>query len=522
MRNKYLKIIQTLLFILIILSLSDFFLKQFTFFTKAIDYPYVIEYRDAATVDITKLISNSKNPFTFRYVLPHTYIYGLAFPSLTAGLSILFHTIDLYTLQKIVSFLFILLTVFLTGYEIHKRSKNIFLVILGSAVPFSLMFADARTESMGIFFYILVLIMAQYQLDRFYNIIFIAFLATFLFFIKQYFVIAGIILLIFYSFKSKKSLFTFLTSAFIIFIIEFYFINSKFPLYFPNIIVNQLNAAAHNVPHMLLQTKVFFIQYYPVSLLFLTAIITNIRKLKKIKIDYRNINKPLFVLKNTYFTDIFVIATIVSFTLLTLILGQNPGTFMTYYLQLLPITLSISTFTYLGNNLNRIRFKEIILPITIIIIIIASINNNHVTFTAKSLPGLLDMRGWNEAITMIKKYQPSKTYLSPPLSIVALKLNWPIYDNGQTDVYIYTKGNHKLLNYIMPSLINMENYHKQWENNLDNKIIHKEFSLIVVTKNLHPDVKISLLNKYYNLKQTLSFDIGLPYGNQTEFWVPVR
>jgi len=520
MNKKLLKVITISLYILIALSLADFFLKQITFFKNFINYPYVIEYRDAATVDITQLISKGQNPFTFKFALPHQYIYGLVYPIFSVVVFKFISYVDLYSTQKLISLFFIFLASSLTGFELYKRTKNTMLTLLGSAIPFSTMFPNARPESMGIAIYILFLIIAQYEIDSLIYIIFIALMASSLFFIKQYFAIGAITILIYYLFKSKKSLLIYSLSLIIIFTAEFSIVNSIFPLYFPSAIVNQFNAVYYNIPFMLKQSGIFISTYYPLIIIFIIVILRNIRTFVKMKIDLRNFNKPLLVLPKKHSVDIFFIATIVSIIVLTFLLGQNQGAFITYYIQLLPVTLAIFSLTFLVRLFGKTILSKLILTIGIMLVIFTVINNNQLFFFANILPSKSDQQDWNRAIMLIKNNKPSSAYLSPPLSLVALKLGWPVYDNGQTEFFIWSKSNNKLFTYFMPSLSKINQYQQKWEKDIDNKVINKEFSLIVVTKNLHPEIKEALLNKYYKLEKTLKFNIGHPTINETEFYLP--
>jgi hypothetical protein len=462
-----------------------------------LNYKFQREYRDGALLDVANEFKNFQNPYNFTENSPsHTYSYGLI-PPLITGLIARFTKQSLIDIQLISSFILILFSSLIMGFFSWKKTKD--LVITGTALVTPLVYNNVtfRLEIYAIFITILILILAQHKKQHPIVEIFLGIFSVLLFYIKQYFVILWFVLLLYYllSKKSKKFILVFCITSGLIALFIYQMVDTVFPLYFPQNLISHINLyGGHSFNYMIMQFAAFFKESWSISFAFLFYLIYSF-------IHCRH------NLKNIFFIYIFV--SLVSL----LFLGQHMGTYLTYYNQLLqiPIVLFI-IWQYKKPISGVLRLAKIIFVITFLI--------NYSYFIWNKSIEYIKIESWNEAVNYIQQNNPQTTYLSPHFTSIAIENSWPIYDNGQTEYFIQgniSEKNLKIFQYIFPQTSKVESNFLNWQNNLNQKVKNKYFSLIALPKGLSPLINKDYLNNNYYISKTINLPINL---KTIEFWKP--
>ena len=161
----------------------------------------------------------------------------------------------------------------------------------------------------------------------------------------------------------------------------------------------------------------------------------------------------------------------------------------------------------------QLNFIQYFLIIAIII--------NYRYFLHKNSVGVPNSENWNKAINYIQANNPNTSYLSPHFANIAIENSWPIYDNGQTEYFVYSQistNQAKLLGDIFPQALLVRHHFIMWQNELNQKVEDKYFSIIAIQKNNYPLIdEQNLINNYY-----LDYKIDLPINlKNIYFWKPI-
>lgn len=150
--------------------------------------------------------------------------------------------------------------------------------------------------------------------------------------------------------------------------------------------------------------------------------------------------------------------------------------------------------------------------------LIIAIIINYRYFLQKNSIGVRSSENWNKAVEYIQANNPKTSYLSPHFVNLAIEYAWPIYDNGQTEFFIYSEistNKTKLFRYVFPQALLVRDHFINWRQELNEKIENKYFSIIVLPKNNYPLINERILKTNYYLDYTIDLPINL--GN-IYFW----
>lgn len=526
--NRLTRILLNCLLIVIILNLLLVSLAE-------IIYPYPREYRDGALIDIAHQFVIGANPYTIDNSLPHTYTYGFLPSFFVASLS-RFLSIDLVLSQHLITFICIVLLCFLIGKEVFKITHNISLVLVSFVVVLIFNSVSLRGEVLAILLTIATLYFVHHNRAlNFKKILLLSLSVITLFYIKQYFILLLPVLCTYFILnQSKKNLIYLLITTLVFGVTSYLVIKKIFPLYFAETLISYINYSGgpttwvgHKSDYIIKQSVDFIQLYWLIFLLFVVASIIGFVKKRTIQVKVTDINKPLLLFPNTPISDIYFLYGFVSILFLTFLLGYNGGAYLTYYFQLLPLPLCIFGICYLYTRLQKYKLREVIFTF----IIILFIGEYYIYLSVPAIDRTNQRLAWENVVAYINKQNGKDIYLTPIFTTEAVKRGWPVYDNGQTDFYpvIQLTPNSQQFSFLSPKDEDIATRIKEWQNEIDNKMINKKFSLVVLPKGHRAIINEEYLVKYYSIRQKMNIpinfgDLGVTisplYMRTIEFWEP--
>lgn len=505
---------ELLLIAFLVIILANLLLTSFS----EITYLYPREYRDGAALDIANQFLLGSNPYTLKTSLPHTYLYGFIGPLLNTSISWILHTDPAIT-QHIITFIVMILLCILVGKEIWQGTKKIPLVLLSLVVVLLYTGVSFRIESLAILLTIFTLSIvnnnAKQKRDlNTQQLTLLALSVIILFYIKQYFLILFPVLIIYFIYNQSKKVLAYFIALFLIFgALSVLLVNKLFPIYFFNTFFNYIAVSGGPIwTDWMVQQSILFIELnWVIFLLFIIAFFIGFIKDMDIHFNITDKNKPFFIVSNTPLDNTYFIYCFVAILVLTFKLGNNGGAFLSYYIQLLPLPMTIFSICYLYSKFKKYRFHQAFF----IGIVILFILENYIYLRVPAVANTQDRLAWDKAIEIVKNHDPQRAYLSSLFTIEAIRRGWPVSDTGHTEYFgLNALGNAMppgSNDYLMPRL-------NEWKNELDYKISHKKFSLIVRPWGGQKQLNTDLLKQYYVLKYTVN--VPTPDLGTIEFWVP--
>lgn len=489
-----------------------------------ITYLYPREYRDGALIDIANQFKIGANPYTLKNSLPHSYLYGLGAPLLDGIISKIFRSDPAIT-QHLISFVFVLLICYLVAKEIYQVTKNSMLTLTSLVVVLLYNGVTFRPEPLVMFTTLASLYLVNHTKTlNLRSIIFLTLSVLIAFYTKQYFVLLLPALILYFLFnQSKKNLIFLLIISSVCALLSISLVNRIFPMYFIEAVINNVNYSGgpyrwvvHPWDYMLNQSFTFFKSNWLLCLLFIIPTGIGLLKNMVIRFNLTDLNKPLYSFPATPLNNIYFIYALTSIFFLTFILGENGGAYLSYYHQLLTIPFYIFGISSLYPILKKYRWRQIVYIIFVLVFIFEYSPN--LTFTTSN--SSTDRQVWEEAITRIKKHDPNRVFLSPLFVIEEVKNNWPIYDNGHSEYYFQNEVNinSQLFDTRSPLLLETGPFLEKWQKALNEKITHKQFSLIVRPWGYNKQIDFDLLHQNYDL--TYMMDLPIPSVSTIEFWEP--
>lgn len=483
-----------------------------------ISYLYPREYRDGSGIDIANQFFIGSNPYTLTNALPHTYLYGFMGPLLNAIFSWILHINPVIT-QHLITFTCLVLLCIIAGKEIWRATRNIPLVLVSLVVVLLYDGVSFRMEDLAILLTIFTLSFVNRNANQKISLgtkqlVLVSLSSVILFYIKQYFLILFPVLVIYFIYnQSKKNLAYFITASLVIGAISIPLVNKLLPVYFSNTFFNYVSSSGGPIwtDWMVQQSILFFQLNWVIVILFIVAFLVGFIKNTDIHLNITDINKPLFTVYDTPLDNVYFIYSFICILVLTFKLGNNGGAFLSYYTQLLPVPMTLFSISYLFTRFNKYQFFQAVRIGVVILFIV----ENYVYISVPDVIHKQDRDAWDSAIKIVEEHNPQDAYLSPLFSIEALKRGWPIYDNGHTEYFGVTAFGAPLPpgpdSYLIPRL-------NAWDKELDYKITHKKFSMIVQPWGGQKQIDTKLLSQYYVLKYTLN--VPTPDLGTIDFWVP--
>ncbi|MFZ6034770.1 MAG: hypothetical protein ACOYUB_01295 [Patescibacteria group bacterium] len=480
-------------------------------------YPFPREYRDGALIDIANQFAHGNNPYMAESALPHTYSYGFIFPYIDSLIH-RFVSIDLLYIHKFVTLMCIVFILYLAWKTIYMRGSSVIMAFAAVFIISSFYTVTLRPEplaiALGLFMFFSLF--REKKITPLHAIIYGS-TAAGMYYIKQYFVLFFITLVVYFVFSQSKRLLIFLISSFVVFsFLSYLMINMILPLYFPLTFINYLNMySTHTIGHMISQTAAFSSANYVLIGIFLFETIRNILPFK-FRIDTKSLDKPLVGTDNFLLQDIFFISALVSIIALSIALGQHTGTILTYYIELLPIPLTLFSLRFIQRDFKNKAYGRFVFIGTCVLLLF----NYRSNLVFKQINYDNEKKSWSEIVQMINNNNPKKAYLSPQFTVESIRRDWPVMENGQTDVFFASEiyqPNQKVFKYLFPASRDVRQTLDNWKQNINKGLTDKNFSIVVIPSEYYSMINPELLRSNYKMIKThvIPMNMGI-----LEFWIP--
>ncbi|MEP7145448.1 MAG: hypothetical protein ABI792_00415 [bacterium] len=495
-----------------------------------ISHPYQLEYREGAALNITQLFLDHRNPFSIEEQPQNTYVYGFVYPLAVTPFAQQFGN-TLFVHRSFVYF-FIWATCLLVFYVLIKKKANyVFafaaITILHQSIVNAANTAVARPESLGIFLFTLGII-----IPRIWNFSKASLSASIIlgvigYLTKPYYVLViPIIAAYLFIFVSKrKSLIYTIVSCFVLLLI-ITITSFIFPLYINNTFINHLNDSLYNYNHMKDQVAEYAeINVYLILINILSCIIIfwkflhrHLTKTVEQLFEYSrnmfrvnfnfNITKKDDPLIKSRFDLLFAFSLSVVLILFIVKLGGNVGNYHASYLfHLASPLLIIITFQLLEKTSNKMykSFAAVLLIVTM-----------NIEFETPEYDFNKFTSCFKQMDELIKR---SKNTLNSPENVsIMIQENKPVYNSGHSE---YFSGERNRSRILASSYNGVSERIKEYQDEIDRRIIQKEFDLILLTKNYYNIfINDNTLKQNYDLSGTVCAPFNYFNDLEVETWVP--
>ena len=353
--------VHTLLFILfVIIAIGGSFFPLRTL-TAYLSWPYPIEHRDAATLDIAMAIHEGVNPYAIENYPEYIYVYGGVLPLLTAFCLQFLRPSFRIMLGIDILFLVAVLCLMTWLYRRKIQSRGIrwgailftaFSMIVFAVLNFKV--SGTRPSLPGLFFLLLTVIIPEQTNYCWKGLVCSAVCSFIAFNCKQYFLIGfPIVCLSLFLFQSKKKGILFGLFSTVGMVGMMLLLNFFFPLYINSTIWH----------HLFLNPSYNFLwmcyQLIPFCLLFWFGITESILAFPRVfpafkGVNIKNISSPFF---NQHDTDsIYLVAFLTSIICFCISMGGNWSNQYTYFIDLPLPFLLLSTFLFLSKRIDQPNF----------------------------------------------------------------------------------------------------------------------------------------------------------------------
>jgi len=483
-----------------------------------ITYPYALELREGAMLVSTDLLVKGRNPFAWEEQPQHTNIYGI------------FYHIVIYPFAKIwsannlvhrsVTAVFILGSCFIIGlvlkrlkvpfYHIFPAATLLyaFLLFPGTTTPF------AGPHSLGLFLFLLSVFIPWFKNYSPMSLGISLAAGILAFYTKPYFIL-GLPFLTCYLFLfiSKKKGIIFGAGWGIVLLISIFMMKNICEAYFSNTFFVNLYGADTSLTHCVKQFSIFIHQNLEMlEILIFGTFLQVFHIFKKDKkpsntfpqINLRNFKNPLI----SFPFDLSLFCLIFSTALIYFKLGRHGGSWMAYLFHLMSPFFIIIVFTSLKKDFWRI------LAIPLIAINIHTVSSHHFKIKAEE-----SLKHWETVRDLVSKHK--NIFNSPTIVSLLLEQKKPIYDSGLTECFHIGEAKDSILNPIFLKEDRVAEVNLEFRRKIQYKITHKEFDMLMITKNWYVQLPPNETKKHYKFLGTIS--IEMPYFPQSwtlGIWMP--
>jgi hypothetical protein len=480
------------------------------FAVRAITFPYPLEYREGASLVMTKFLLEGRNPFSLENQPLGMNNYGIIYNLAALPLAAVFG--NTLVVHRVLTVVFILLGALLVFRTARAGRGDPGLAILAAEFVAIALVARAGLgafpSSMGAFFFLAALLIPFARgFDR-WGLVLSAFFCLLAFYTKPYFVLAfGIVASYVFLFESKARALAYVLLSSALFVASFFLVKNLFPLYFfDTVISNRLQAVQLDPAHLYNQLRELLLVFYP-ALLAASALallaLTGARSRAAspaghllLHPNFLDLRLPLLSARMDY----FAYATICSALAFVFVLGPNPGSFLTSAFQVvLP-----PFFLWLAAELNsRTRLTWILVPLLLFNLVLFC----QTWLNPASLRKL--SQSTDAWVRLYAVADGSNRMLNSPMLAAEMigRGMWPI-DSGQTEYYF------GLLDYPKSSLVGPDQaaISSQGQAYLDairDAVRNREFDRLIISDEPRPLLfKYGVLRQFYHPAET--FTIWLP------------
>jgi hypothetical protein len=314
-----------------------------SFLGSAVLFPYPLEYREGASLVLTRFLLEGKNPFTLQSQPLGTTNYGALYNvAVLPVVAILGNTLLAHRLVTVASIMLTALLVFQAAHASRRWTGPAILaaqlVAVGVAARGGL---AAFPTGLGTLLYVAAQLIPQRRgFDR-RGLAASTILCLFAFYTKPYFVLPiAIVGSYVFLFHSKSKGLAYVLGFGVLFAASFLVVRASFPLYFfDTVISNRLQAVSPDPSHLPRQLAELGREFYPAVLAVMLLVLgaAAARRMdrrapttKPLKMSLNDFRGPLLPIS----VDYFAYASVCSGLAFLTVLGPNPGSYLTYAFQI--------------------------------------------------------------------------------------------------------------------------------------------------------------------------------------------
>ncbi len=394
--------------------------------------PGQLEYRESSILSTTDLLLKGENPYALKNLPQQTNVYGLVYNFVVLPFAKDFGTN--FVVHRIITAVFIFGSVVILYLFLKWSGINNSISICGALIFYILLVRSyttiARPDSLGLFLFLLSIIIPWRHNYSHVSLGLSIIIGILAFLTKPYFLF-GIPCVALYLFLSDSKIkgIIYIIISLLCASVPIFVIHYTIPYYWHCTYFHHVAMIAVDFNYMIEQSKKFIIFHIGLILIITLAgivFLSNIRNKKWSltnqfgEFNFLNPDKPLLSKKFGLITAGLISALIV----LTVKLGWNTGAYMIYYYHLATPLLLIYSLNFLKTHSAQRVLQLCFILLNLIIL------NLHQPVK----PQFTDSQ-YQDWQTLINSYE--KVYSAPPLIHFLVKLDKPIYDNGQTEYFAH-------------------------------------------------------------------------------------
>lgn len=465
-----------------------------------------MDYTESSFVLTTQLLADGKNPYSIANSPAFVNLYGILNNILISPLMRYFD--NAFFIHRLFSLVFCLLTIATGSVYLRKKRLKYFTLFLAASFMYLQIFLfssnkTSQPDSLGMFLFVLSILVADSNKDKLIFMYSGVLLSLVAFLAKPYFILGAFCISFYYTlFGSKiRGIFLLLFTT-IAFGVMLYFLNQRYDTYIFSTIITHIYSYDRSLKNLLIQVLILVpANFYGLF----TLMIVYLRRLKgkKPRINFSNINKPLF-----YININLVEFSLIFFMGVFFFFGQHVGNKYGYFTHLVTPFLLILGFINFRKVQKLFGSKAVNLVISLNLIVLLS-----VFLLIRSIFKPFDFKNYYSLLKELEKYQ--NPYVSGSLARYAYKDGKEVFENSQTRFFIDTveKG---------PVLTNGEikSRVEGLKTKLNESLKFKRFDAVFVSKGRE---SVLYDQKYLFENYKLSEKISVKLFNGTwveEIWIP--
>lgn len=470
--------------------------------------PYPREYRDASNVVQALSFANRTSP----YNLSNAITFGnriSAYTPMNNIIASVFYKIFPFSMLNILlglDFIYILITAVAIAIIAKKGNTNLSVLSLAVLFLSSLSlgfrgsdFIQTVPDHLGMLLVLCIL----FLVSKGKNAIIPAILTVLCFYVKQYFIVVGFTISIYYILRDRKKLIAYWVSGAIFGLGSLIIIKITQPTFFIETIffftIENSERSMDNVIYAIKQFYFIFILYLPFWLSYFQGLISCIKNKKKL--------------------SIFQIHGMVMFTIL-IYLGMNQGAFLSYHMALMMPAILIAGVVSI--DLNKVTSYMPIVALYIILVFLWKFGLPYVNDTN-------DKDNYKKAYEIVEKYDGEPCYIFYTLACKeGIDNGINIIDNGHSDyfTFLYEDGlygvsiDYSFYEKIFPELKTVLTKAEERREVVKDYVENKKFALIVKEEGVN-EVEGTRFDTYYDCIETLPLHHG-KFVAEYSFWIPKK
>ena len=515
------KIVQVILFVVVLVYICNWAWNVLYLLW----LPYPTEYRDLATIQLSRLFSSNENPYSLVNSPPFFYLYGFIFSLLVSPL-VRLAEVNLVLLHKAMTLLCVLSASFLVSLEVRKNTKSLLLQIFAFALMLTSSWNAApfiiRPDSFGLLIALLIVFILRRN-NSLPVIALCAFLTIVAFYTKQYFLFIAAPVFIYELLRDWHKALYYAAACLLLGAGSFFLVRAVFPVFFYASLVAQAGSVGGPLRHLLLQSVAFAVRAWPLFLLMCYPVA---RKISPPTAGHRaGTETPNRGVGGTGSeSDLRIYYLLFAVAVVCLVfMGKNTGAWLSYYYQLaLPsmTIIALSMLARLEHGSYRVIFLFLITVVSLFNIPLELRKQKLAFFPA--VPRSYEM-SWQRAYTVLDQNKSPRMLLAPIFADYICRNRLEPVDNGNTEYNIRIESGSftmKVLRLLLPDVNAHFTRYAAWRRTVSENVREKRYSIIAVAKNYHPLVDQDDLEKYYH--QIYETDLHSA-GEQNwtfAFWIP--